>query len=53
MTDYTASDLGTNEIIKIERVVRKVELFIEKCLNENRSVPPLSEIFKRFNPKHA
>jgi len=53
MTDYTMSDLGTSEIVKIERVVRKVEIYIEKCLNDNRAVPPLSEIFKQYNPKHA
>jgi len=46
-------ELGTNNIVRVERIGRKIEQFIEKCLNEDRSVPPISTIYLKLYPKHS
>ena len=46
-------ELGTNNIVRVERVGRKIEQYIEKCLNEDRYVPKISKIYSKLYPNHA
>ena len=46
-------ELGTNNIVRVERVGRKIEQYIEKCLDEDKSVPPISTIYSKLYPNHA
>ena len=46
-------ELGTNNIVRVERIGRKIEYYIEKCLNENKIVPPISKIYWELYPNHA